>query len=98
MLSSPRVQMKRPFAALLLVVLGFALIAGLRLAVPHILVGASGTEVEPSGVTGSPAAARDTIAMSGPALPDKVDPLLYAGADHKSTAVSENADWMDGAI
>jgi hypothetical protein len=89
--------MKRPFAALLLVVLGFALIAGLRLAVPHILVGARGTDVEPSRVTGSPAAARDTIAVSEPAFPD-VDPLLYAGADHNSTAASENADWMDSAI
>jgi hypothetical protein len=100
MLSSPRVQMKRPFAALLLVVLGFALIAGLRLAVPHMFVGASYNEAEQlSRFAGSRAAhVPSTTEISEPALPEAIDPVLYAGDAHYSSAASENTGWIDSAI
>jgi hypothetical protein len=92
--------MKRPVAALLLVVLGFALIAGLRLAVPHMFVDASSNEAEQlSRFAGSRAAhVPSTIEVSEPALPEAVDPVLYAGDANHSSAASENTGWIDSAI
>jgi hypothetical protein len=92
--------MKRPFAALLLVVLGFALIAGLRLAVPHMFVATSDNEAEPaSQFAGSRAAhVPSAIEVSEPALPEAVDPVLYARDTNYSSAASENTGWIDSAI
>jgi hypothetical protein len=84
--------MKRPVAALLVLTIGLALVAGLKIAVPHMFIGANSTEAEhaahDSGARGphSPLA----IEVSEPALREAVDPLLYAGAGRHSTAASEN--------
>jgi hypothetical protein len=91
--------MKRPFAALLLVVIGFALIASLRLAVPHLFVRASDTAAEQTSTIGESNAAHvpPRIQASEPALPETVDPLLYAGGAQNSGA-SENTGSIDSAI
>jgi len=88
--------MKRPVAALLVVTIGLALVAGLRLAVPHMFIGENNTEPEHAlDDTGSRAGHSPlAIEVSEPALREAVDPLLYAAGQH-STAASENERFMD---
>jgi hypothetical protein len=88
----PSRSMKRPVVALLVVTIGLALVAGLRLAVPHMFIGENNTEAEhASHDTGSRVAHSPfAIEVPEPALREAVDPLLYAGAGRHSTAASED--------
>jgi hypothetical protein len=88
--------MKRPVAALLIVPAGLALVAGLRLAVPHMFIGADSTEAEHASHNTGSHAARSPIAIevSEAALREAVDPLLYAAGQH-STGASANERSME---
>jgi hypothetical protein len=92
----PSRSMKRPVAALLVVIGGLALLGGLRLAVPHMFIGADSTEAEPASHDTSSRATHSPFAIevSEPALREAVDPLLYAGAGRHSSAASENEPSM----
>src|SRR6476660_2186105 len=90
--------MKKSVVVLLAVVLGLALIAGLRLAVPSMFMihdaAVSGpvdhaTSPGAGGASATPSMALDSTSS------DAIDALLYATASNQGSDLSEDADGID---
>ncbi|MGZ5089816.1 MAG: hypothetical protein ACXWCY_22305 [Burkholderiales bacterium] len=93
--------MKKSVVLLLVLVLGLALIAGLRLAVPSMFVVDDAAVSAPVYHATSPGAGGASIASStelDSTSSDAFDALLYATATQQSSGFSENADDIDLAL
>jgi hypothetical protein len=93
--------MKKPVVLLLVLVLGLALIAGLRLAVPGMFVVDDAAVSAPVYHATSPGRSGASVASSAElesTSSDAFDALLYATASQQSSGFSENADAIDLAL